>query len=80
MRAIVPFLSTLAAIVTIVAGVVRIKWTTVQQRVHDSTHVGREALPLWVKRAATIWIVVVGATLTFVFLFIVVKTIIDLSA
>jgi len=78
-RVIAPLLATIASVVTIVAGVVRIKWANVQQRVHDSTHTGREALPVWVKRVATGWLLLVGGTLTIVFLYIVVKTIIDYS-
>jgi hypothetical protein len=80
MRVIVPFLSAIAAMVTIAAGVVRIRWAWVQQRVHDTQHVGREALPGWVKPVATFWLVAVGLTVTGVFLYVVVVTIVSLSA
>jgi hypothetical protein len=79
MKVIVPFLSTLAALVTIAAGVVRIRWTAVQRRIHNSPRTGREGLPTWVKRVLTAWLIFVGGTITFVFIYVVIRTIVELS-
>lgn len=79
MRVIVPFLGVIASLVTIAAGFVRLRWSWVQQKVHDSPHVGREALPTWVKRVLTIWLISIASVVTFVFLYAVVKSVIELS-
>jgi hypothetical protein len=79
-RVIGPFLTTLAAMVTIVVGVARFRWGWLQSKVRDSEHTKREALPAWVKRALTGWLVVVLGGLTILFLFIAIKTIVSLSA
>lgn len=80
MRVIAPFFSVAAAVVTIVAGIIRLRWSAIQHRVKTSPRTERTALPLWVKRTATVWLVVVGSAITFVILFVFVKTVISLSA
>jgi len=79
MRVIAPFLAIVASIATIVAAVVRIRWSAIQHRVKMSQHTGREALPKWVRRVATVWLIFVGGTLTIVFCYAVIKTVTDLS-
>jgi hypothetical protein len=79
-RVLAPFLATVASVFTIVAAVARIRWDSLQQRVHDSRHVGRESLPSWVKPVLTGWLLLIGGTITFVFVYAVIKTVVDLSA
>jgi hypothetical protein len=80
MRVLAPFLATVASVFTIVAAVARIRWDALQPRVHNSTHTGREALPSWVKPVLTGWLLFIGGTITFVFVYVVIKTVVSLSA
>lgn len=79
MRVLAPFMATIASVFTIVAAVVRIKWTDVQSRVYHSPHTGREALPQWVKTALTVWLIVVFGGGSIALLFVFIKILIDLS-
>ena len=80
MRVLAPFLATVASVFTIVAVVARIRWDSLQRRVHDSQHTGREALPDWVKPVLNAWLLFIGFGITFLFVFAAIKTVIDQSA
>ena len=79
MRVLAPFLTAVASVFTIVATMVRLRWDKLNKRVYESAHTGREAMPRWVKTAATIWLVVVIGGGTVLLLFVFIKIVIDLS-
>jgi uncharacterized membrane protein YphA (DoxX/SURF4 family) len=80
MRVIAPFLAVVASIFTIGAATARIWWDSLNRKVHDSQHTGREALPPGIKTALTWYLIAVGVILTGLGLFIIVKTVVSLSA
>lgn len=80
MRVIAPFLAIVASIFTIGAAGARIWWDALNRKVHDSQHVGREALPSGLKSVLTWYLIAVAVILTGLGLFILVKTVVSLSA